>query len=401
MYKIRDYPYLVIQDRVLFPGLLCGVDYTGDAYQQAARAAWSSPSRMVAVFTTLGEAKGLDDLYPVGVLAAVRELREGSMEVEVLERVRLRDVSRLPHPIAQVEHLEAPALEVLDSEAEELDSELRILAEKIFRASGEMGRRAASLVDHVEEGRYLALVEVLASTLAIPARDALEVLGATTVGEAQRLLLRAQKSLWAKHPRDMVRRVSWPEVDEVGDEGGEESASRLRELVDELELEPEIMDRLAPELERLDRFDPVLFEHQETLARLEGLLAYPWGLTSEELPPLEQLEKALENAVHGHERVKGLLLDALSVRYLRPGTPLPLLILAGPPGLGQGTLVRALALALSRPVERILLPSQGAERLLAGIPRGVADAKEGAVFQAALAAAVTARSLSLQRFVSG
>lgn len=387
MYKIRDYPYLVIRDRVLFPGLTYGVDFQPGAAEEAVQAAWGSQSRTLAIFTTLvGGDGGLDDLYPIGVLAVARGLGEGSLEVEVLERVRLRDISRMPHPIAQVELMEAPVQNLTSSQAEELDSQLRSLAAKIFGASGEPGRRAASILEGIDEDRHLVLVEVLASTLAIPARDALEVLAATTVGEAQRLLLRAEKSLWSQRPSEMVRRVWLPETDEEDQE--DEAASRLRNLIDELELEPEILDRLAPELERLERFDPVLFEHQETLARLEGLLAFPWGLRCEELPPLEALERALDEVVHGHERAKALLLDMMAVRYLRPDAPTPLVILAGPAGLGQGTLVRALSGALSRSLERIELPPEGGDTLLLGTPRGLAEAREGAVYRAALSASV-------------
>lgn len=104
MYKIRDYPYLAVQGQVLFPGALCGLQIGDKHDQDAADAAMASESKTLAIFTAkVTGAAGLDDLHPIGVLAVVGRVSDRSIEIEVVERVRLRDISRLPHPIAQVE----------------------------------------------------------------------------------------------------------------------------------------------------------------------------------------------------------------------------------------------------------------------------------------------------------
>ncbi len=386
MYKIRDYPYLAVQDQVLFPGALCGLQI-GDQYARSAvEAAAASENKTLAIFTArVAAGAGLDDLHPIGVLAAVGRVSDSSVEIEVVERVRLRDISRLPHPIAQVE-LMSPPKPSLGGGADELSERLRELALTIFSRSGEQGRRATGILETLESEEPLHLVEFLSSALALPSNSALEILGADTVEESQRLLLEAQNSLLAGGHRPMVRAFSWPDLDS-DDEDSLESAQQLRLHLEELNLPPDVLDRVLPELEKLDRFDPNLFEHQETFARLEGLLAFPWHIHGEGLPRLDKMTRALDKAIYGHQEAKELLLDLLVALKLRPEATAPILILCGAPGLGQGALVRTLAKALDRPLEQISLPSKGAEKILSGSTRNLSEGRLGAIYEAALSAA--------------
>lgn len=390
MYKIRDFPYVSMRDEVFFPGSSCRLDLSQASSRDAARAAATSESRKLAIFTTTSTSPqvGLDDLYPVGVLALLHDTGEAEVfEAEVLERVQLRDLTQHPHPIAQVQLLTGPS-DRPGEEQERTDGELRSLAHRLFERCGEKGRRAGSIVEEIEPGQPLELVYFLASSLQLRAPDALAILAARDIPSAQRRAVQALTALLAglRPGQNPVRSVVWagaPAHDE--EDSDEESALRLRELIEELELAPDILERVLPELEKLDRFDPVLFEHQETLARLEGLLAYPWQLTSGKRPDPQRLQKELDRAILGHEGAKESLLDLSSVAGQKS---LPLVILAGPAGLGKGSLIRALAAGLRRPLRRLRMPTEGAAEYLLGTARSLPGGAPGAVYEAALGAGV-------------
>lgn len=399
MYKIRDYPYVTVQDEMLFPGSICRLELAQETFQEAILVALRSQSKTLAIFSSASAGgTGLDDLSPVGVLALVRSPGEGGpIEAIVMERVRLRDLSQLPHPIAQVELLEPPR-EGAEEDEEQLDDELRSLALEIFGRSGNPGRRAAVVMDQIEDGQPLALVYFLATVLAIGPEDGLTILGCETIVQAQRQLLDFQKTLLTSLGRGqgspVLKLSSWPMADLEDDE--EDSAVRLRELIEDLELAPDILERVLPELDKLDRFDPVLFEHQDTLGRLEGLLAYPWDLTSQKSTDIKGVEKALDKAVHGHQRAKELLLDLLSFKAAEPQAPTPLVLLCGPNGVGKNSLIRALAKAAGRPLEKIVLPDQAAAEALQGLPRSLPGSTTGAIYEAAVRTGVMDPVLFLQ-----
>jgi ATP-dependent Lon protease len=394
MYKIRDFPYLAVRDQVFFPGSSCRLDVSRASSQEALRAALSSQGKTIAIFSTHSAAAetGLDDLHPVGVLATAREpVEENVFEAEVTARVRLRDITSHPHPIAQVELLEPPLQDNSGLE-EELGQEVRSLAQRIFARAGENGRKAFDLLEQMDQDQALPLVYFLGTVLAFEPAEGLAVLEAATLVEAQRALLAAGRKLLqattgGRRGESAVKSIVWPfHENQEGDP--EEGVEQLRVLVEELELPDDLLERVLPELEKLDRFDPVLFEHQDTVGRLEGLLSYPWHVLAEKPFEAARVEAALDKAVLGHDQVKGVLLDLLSARTRGPATSTPLLVLAGSPGLGRGTLVRSLARALDRPLERILLPARDGAELLRGSPRSTPGSQPGAIYEAAVRAGV-------------
>lgn len=381
MFKIRDYPYLTVEDQVFFPGSICGLRLGQQPGREAAFAAWRRESKTLAIFTLQGEGDGLDELYPIGVTCVIREFSDNEIEVEVLERVKLRDISRIPHPIAQVQLLELPS-QGTGEELDERDGQLRELAERVFRRVSGSGRQATELLEEIEPGQYLGLVEFLAATLALPSQAALEILASPTVEEAQKHLLQALRGLLKSKRIPLLRPVSWPGSESEA-EPGDDSVGQLRERIEELELEEAIMDRVLPELDKLERFDATLFEHQEAVSRLESLLAYPWHIQAEIVPRVHEVEKALDRTIHGHRRAKEQFLDLFATLRGKSGAVSPMLILTGPSGLGQGHFARSLAQALGRPMESINLLEDGVERLLLGSPRGPQGCP-GALYQAAL-----------------
>ena len=280
MYKIRDYPYVTLRNTLFYPGSTCRLDSTGEGSRPALEAALSSENRTIAVFSSESEANpsGLDDLYPIGVLAFARATTEPDhFEADVMERVRLRDISRHPHPIAQVELLDPPS-ELGTEDESDLDEHLRALAYELFERGGLTGERAAGVMDLFEEEQKIQVVYFLATVLPLSPAEGQKILMSATLLLAQEAVMAAGERMLVQLRKGKSRKLDLREVlwspsagSEEEDEDTRDSARRLRELVEELKLAAPILERVLPELEKLDRFDPELFEHQDTLGRLEGL----------------------------------------------------------------------------------------------------------------------------------
>lgn len=391
MYKIRDYPYLAIRGRTLFPGAVCSIELLSQVEQDAASTALASKEKTMAIFSTASKGEvGLDDLDPVGVLAIVRAKTSDRLELEVTTRVRLRDLSRVPKPIALVEFLEEPTLRYRQR-AEEQDELIRFKVAEVFERSGERGQQAIHVLERIPDGEYWLLACFIASILVVPHEQAQSILASESVEAAQDSLLSAIQQLLDQPQKVALYPVSWSTNEMIAgeeNEAGEELASKLRASIEELDLHPSIKKCIRLELDRLERFEPSVFEHQDTLARLEEFVVYPWYRRSSGVFKLERARKALDRKVYGHLRAKEMLLDLVSLRLIRPRAGLPLIILTGVKGLGQGALMLALAEVMGCPREQFVLPNEGAAEFLTGTARNLPSASASAVYRAAVSAGV-------------
>lgn len=390
MFKIRDYPYLTLKGRVLFPGASCVMELARAVERESTNFALGSKSKAIAVFTTRVEGdSGLDDLFPVGVLATIKSKASDKVELEVTQRVRLRDISFVPRPLALVEMMEPPTAK-FHGQLEDQDAKLRKLATELFERCGEGGRRALYMMEGIREGEYFALVSFLGSTVALPVERGIEILSCLSLEEAQGVLLEALTQLPKGGRTGILHAISWPAAEADSDLDGpdpSESAFRLKEILEELPMNEEARRRLQPELAKLERFDPSIFEHQETFARLEGLVTFPWQQADLEPTALRgvQAERFLDKVILGHRQAKATLLDLLTRLDSGPAA-FPLLILTGEPGLGQDTLIESYASVMGLPWEKVTILESSGASVLAGTPRSVPEGTPGAVYNAAVSA---------------
>ncbi len=377
MNPIRDFPYLVLENGPCFPGSSCLLNAVEAPFESSLQAALSSSGRTIALFTSdRSGAPGLDNLGPVGVLAVFRESPEAPV-ADIVQRIRLCDLTIRPHPRALVEILPTPTQH--HESVVRLDGQLRELARQLFSRCRQAGRQADAAVAEIEDGQYLALVYFLASLLPLEPAQALAILACDDVQSAQRQLLHLLQTAISEGRcpalDQRLRETAWLCAEE--DDAGEEPQSEwgVREKIETLELDDDLLERLVlPQLEKLALYEPGQSEHQETLRRLESLLTFPWRMRTAKVSP-RQVGKALDRIILGHRSAKDTLMD-LSIAPAR--TPSPVL-LVGPSGLGQGALARAFAAGQKRHLERIRLPEVGAADLL----KGDRNRRPGAVYEAA------------------
>jgi ATP-dependent Lon protease len=135
------------------------------------------------------------------------------------------------------------------------------------------------------------------------------------------------------------------------------------------------------EVERLRSVGGVGPESSEIRSYVDWLVHLPWRATATDGPAsidLPTVKAALDDALLGLDEQKDRLLDHLAVARLRADLRGPIPCIVGPPDVGKGALVAALARGLGRPLGRIDLGGRG-EAQLVGTRRTRAGAQPGKI----------------------
>jgi ATP-dependent Lon protease len=187
-----------------------------------------------------------------------------------------------------------------------------------------------------------------------------------------------------QHQREHMLREQMRAIQkELG--GDEAEADSLRERVARARLPEEAQREAERELERLAQMAPGAAEASVARTYIDWILAIPWSRRSPERLELERARRVLEEDHEGLDKVKERILEYIAVRKLRgakEGTRGPVLLLAGPPGVGKTSLGRSVARALGRRFERLSLGGVHDEAEIRGHRRTYVGAMPGRLVQA-------------------
>ena len=278
-----------------------------------------------------------------------------------------------------------------------------------------------------QERMKAALVAVERELVRLDAQEDIQAKVQEELGERQReMLLREQMK--------QIRK-------ELGEEGDRDEVDELRERVAKLELSETARNEVERELRRLDRTAPQAAEYQVIRTYLEWITELPWSDRTDDKIDLHRAEEILEEDHYGLEDVKDRVLEFLAVRKLqqerfaedeveeeaadgeaaaeqaagRPGEVEgedmageagadegadgdrddgsaedsvattggkgPILLFAGPPGVGKTSIAKSIARSVGRKYVRISLGGARDEADIRGHRRTYVGAMPGRIVQ--------------------
>ncbi len=422
---VRDrlYPVLPLRGLAVYPGAKIPLQIGRPASLRAVATAMSGDGRIFfcAQRDPQCDEPGADDLYAIGTVAILREVRAeeaGMVRIvaEGLGRARALGYKQEQAAGDGGTCLMAHAEVLLDDQADcAAEPEVQALAEALLRRFQRL--RAAAGRDRVGGDAPLPPVEepgrlcdaIAARALQRPG-DRQEILDALALRDRltrlHRMLVReteiseVERDVSARVRRQMERAQREyylrEQMKAIQKELGESAppvkteAEDLRAKLAECRLPDLVRERAERDLDRLDRMPPLAAEAVVVRTYLEWIFALPWLDRASEDTDLARAERVLAHDHYGLDKVKERVLEYLALRRLRgmrvevgeaeapAGVPRgPILCLVGPPGAGKTSLARSIARALRRPFVRISLGGVRDEAEIRGHRRTYVGAMPG------------------------
>ncbi|WP_322822494.1 endopeptidase La [Chloroflexus sp.] len=406
---LYERPVLPLLDSVLFPQMLTPLFVSDERAINAVEQAVAE-DRLVLAVAVRGPVDeltlGIDDLYPVGVEAAVQRVRrlpDGTLSIVLEGRQRMQIVSVV------TEH---PALRVLATplESPPLDEDAALMVEALSRTILTTFEKIVRLSRNLPDDAYLSalnsaepgeLADIIAALLPISVEDRQRILALADIQQRlQQLEVLLAKELDLLELENRIHSQVQQEVDRsqrelflreqlraIQRELGQEDPSRreillLRERAAAAGLPAHAMARFEEELARLELISPMSPEHGMLRTYLDWLISLPWSNASPENRDLRAAAAVLERNHYGLRKVKDRILEYIAVRQLAgPSRRAPILCFVGPPGVGKTSLGQSIAEALGRRFVRLSLGGVHDEAEIRGHRRTYIGALPGRILQ--------------------
>ena len=425
-------PIIPLRDIVVLPGMLVHLDINREISKLAVRQAMDSDG---TVFITAQkdssvDAPGFNDLFPVGVLAKIRQevkLKDRVIRVMIStkERANLLSVTQTkPYLSGDCISIGVDENALSRVETEALMRNLRELYEEYL---SENPRASRSGLEKIRETESLSnLIDVIAMQVAFDFGKRQEILNCVDLERRYELLngflleevniykireeyrnkiqeemSRNQKEYFLREQMKVIR-------NELGDgEDNEDVVDRFNQQLAELECSDKIRENIQKEINRLQHISHNSAEYLTAEDYIENLLSLPWDHACEERNDIRHSEAILDEDHYGLEKVKDRVLEFLAVRALAKesasaskgasdnqgkkgvsddGTSLqgdaPIMCLVGPPGTGKTSIAKSVARALEKPYIRICLGGVRDEAEIRGHRRTYVGALPGRLIDA-------------------
>lgn len=402
----RTLPVLALRGLVLFPGMMLHFDVGRKKSILALKEAMDLDQTIFLVSQNdiTEDDPPVDGLCEVGVVAIVRQVVRQTDEgirilVEGLYRAKLESVvQEKPVLTAQI----VPATEKKAPETARTEALMRSVKETFeqylrlvprmppdviigVQACDEAGKLADFIASnvpmHLEQKQEL-LYELsdyrrLDKLLVILINE-IRVLGIELeiTNKVQNQMDENQREYYL---REQIKAIT----EELGEGDNPQSeAEEFRNRVLDLQLEPEVENKLLKECDRL--FKMPFGSHEANVARnyLDICLELPWKKLDKINIDLNKAQRILDRDHYGLTKVKERIVDLLAVRKLAPEMKGQIICLVGPPGVGKTSIAKSVAKAIGCKYVRIALGGVRDESDIRGHRRTYIGAMPGRIMAA-------------------
>ncbi|XP_050426258.1 lon protease homolog, mitochondrial-like isoform X2 [Adelges cooleyi] len=123
---------------------------------------------------------------------------------------------------------------------------------------------------------------------------------------------------------------------------------KFRDRIKDKQVPPKVMEVIEEELTKLSFLEHHSSEFNVTRNYLDWLTLLPWGSSSNENFDLDRASKILDEDHYGMDDIKKRILEFIAVSKLKGTTHGKIICFHGPPGVGKTSVARSIAKALNR-----------------------------------------------------
>ena len=409
-------PVCPVRGSVLFPTMVMPIDAGRPISISAINPALERDRTIVIVSQRDRDVESptADDLFQMGTACTIMRMKknpDGSVQMLVRAFARVR-VDRYYETGSLIE-ADVEPVEVENGDDVILQAAFRELKEKfseIVEAGHSVQPDVATFIFNLQDPGQLA--DYVAYHLDFKLEDKQAILEADTIVERLRKVLvlidteielqETQRRLQLEVKEEIDRnqreyflreQIKALQKELSGSDDDEDEVEALREKLEELDLPEAVMKEATRELNRLARMHPDSAEASVIRTYLTTLTELPWNDRSVDQLDMTKAEEVLDEDHYGLEKVKDRVLEYLPVRKLKADKAAkreldegdvnkgPILLFAGPPGVGKTSIAKSIAKSLGREYVRISLGGARDESDIRGHRRTYIGSMPGRIIQ--------------------
>ncbi len=400
-------PILPLRNMVLFPGVVLPVAIGRKSSLRLIDHAYKKGKTIGAVCQLRPEVErpGLEDLYPIGVVAKIVRVFEmpdqtTTVILQGMQRFQLLEVHDAPKEnflLGTVSQLQESFPEKGDMEFKMLVDTCKDLTVQFIKNADNIQAEAAFAIKNINSQMFL--INFICANLPLSVEEKEQLLKEDSLQDrAYRLLgylkrevklaeLKANIQMRTKEDLDQQQREYFLQQqmkniqDELGGNPQDQDLAELQQRASKKKWNEEVRRAFERELSKLERTNPQSPDYNVQLNYLETLLSLPWNEYTTDNLNLSHAEKVLNKDHYGLEKVKERILEHLAVLKLRGDLKSPIICLYGPPGVGKTSLGRSIAAALGRKYVRVSLGGLHDESEIRGHRRTYIGAMPGRIIK--------------------